>query len=346
MIEGRPYVVVEYVSGDKRYGSDLSTWIRRGGLKRNGNPDIRLIINFVIQFCHGMMHAKTKFHLQMGRPFVHRDVKPSNIMITQDRIVKVTDFGLVKYFSESADDVPSITVDTGGRQTLGLSKSGDVYGTPPYMSPEQCRGEHDIDERADIYSLGCVLHEMLTGRYVFEAKTPKGFLEAHLNTHPLSTKVHPQLDEVMLKCLEKYRAERWQGFDNVEEVLCQLYTDLTGEVVRPPDAVSLAAWEMSNKGNSMRDLGFLDEAIVCHRDALKMAPNSAPAHNNLGIAYFDKGHHDAAMREFQEALRIDPNDALAHANLGNLYRAEGHLDAAIGEICERSEGRPQRRPNA
>jgi serine/threonine protein kinase len=328
MIEGRPYVVLEYVAGDKRYGSDLSAWIWRGGLKRNGNPDIRLILNFALQFCHGMMHAKTKFR-EMGRPFVHRDVKPSNIMITQDRIVKVTDFGLVKCFAESADDAPPMTIDT---ERLGFSKSGGVYGTPPYMSPEQCRGEDDIDERSDIYSLGCVLHEMLTGRYVFEAKTPEGFLEAHLNLRPRSTKVHPQLDEVMLKCLEKNRTERWQGFDNMEKVLSQLYRDLTGEMMRPPDEVSLAAWEMSNKGNSLRDLGFLDEAIVCHHDALKIAPNSAPAHNNLGIAYFDKGQHDAAMREFREALRIDPSDALAHANLGNSYRGKGQLDAAIQQF--------------
>jgi serine/threonine protein kinase len=208
MIEARPYIGLEYVAGDKRYGSDLSGWIWQGGLRQNGNPDIPLILNFALQFCHGMTHAKKKFE-EMGKPFVHRDIKPSNIMITQDRVVKVTDFGLVKSFVGAVGDIPSMMIGNGGHQRLGLSKSGGICGTPPYMSPEQCRGENDIDERSDIYSFGCVLHEMLTGRYVFGARTPEGFLKAHLNSLPQSPNVHPRFDKAVLRCLEKNPTDRY-----------------------------------------------------------------------------------------------------------------------------------------
>jgi serine/threonine protein kinase len=67
MIQGRPYIVLEYIAGDSQYGVDLSGWIWRGGLRHNGQPDIPLILNFSLQFCHGMMHAKKKFQ-EMGKP--------------------------------------------------------------------------------------------------------------------------------------------------------------------------------------------------------------------------------------------------------------------------------------
>ena len=139
-IEYRPYIFLEYVAGDKYYGADLRGWILRKGL------DLKTTLNFAIQFCDGMIHAEKKFK-EMGKPFVHRDIKPANIMVTKDRVLKVTDFGLVKSILTSQDEIDL----------------GRGWGTFEYMSPEQWLDSENIDTRSDIYSFGCVLYEMVCG---------------------------------------------------------------------------------------------------------------------------------------------------------------------------------------
>lgn len=279
VIDHKPYILMEYVAGDPRYGPDLSGWIRGGGLRRNDRPNIDLVLDFSLQFCHGMTHAKRKFG-EMGKPFVHRDVKPSNILVTNDRVVKVTDFGLVKAFAESREESISIMVEAEGYQKLGLSKAGGICGTPPYMSPEQCVGEDQIDERSDIYSFGCVLYEMLTGRHVFEASAPKDFIRHHLKSVPLSPNAYGALDSVVMKCLEKDQLRRYQTFQELERELAKLCLRLTGKLAEPPRGGLLEAWEISNKGFSLWHLGYSEEAEGCFRDALKINPNLAQVHNN------------------------------------------------------------------
>ena len=332
-IEGRPFIFLECIIGDEQYGADLSGWIRRGGLRKGGRPDIPLILNFALQFCHGMIHAEGKFR-EMGKPFVHRDVKPQNIMVTRDRVVKVTDFGLVKAFAESDEDIPSITVGDESHRRLSLSKSANVCGTPPYMSPEQCRGEKDIDARADIYSFGCVLYEMLTGRCVFDARSAGEFINHHLNTIPRSPDAHQELDRIIMKCLEKERAKRYQNFGELEKDLSQLYHELTGEAVETPGMIELEAWELSNKGASLATLGSHQEAIDCYLQALRLNPDLAGTHNNLGVTYKAQGRLDEAIREYRKALRLNPDYAEAHYNLGLAYKAQGKLDEATKEYQE------------
>lgn len=326
-IEGRPYIFLEYVVGDEQYGADLSGWMRGSGLS------LPLILNFSIHFCHGMIYANRKFK-EMGKLFVHRDIKPSNIMITRDRVVKITDFGLVRVFAESGNDTFPMTFGDESHQRLGLSKSGKICGTPPYLSPEQCRGETDIDSRSDIYSFGCVLYEMLTRRNVFAARTIDEFIYHHLNTIPRSPKAHQTLDNVVLKCLKKEPAQRFQTFEELEEVLSELYHKLTGEVVKPPEGTALEVWELSNKGASLDTIGFHEEAIACYQQALTLDPSDIEVHNNLGVAYSNQGKVDEGIREYKEALRLYPNDARVHNNLGRAYFDQGRLDEAVSEYTE------------
>jgi len=208
-IEGKPYVLVEYVAGNGEYGVDLLGWIRWGGLQVRGQPDIPLILNFSIQFCHGMIYAESKFK-EMGRPFVHRDIKPSNILITRDGVVKIADFFLAK--------------------TMTGQFEGKVSGTPAYMSPEQWSGS-SIDIPSDIYSFGCVLYQMVTGKPPFTAVNFVDYKKCHLNVIPESLDVDEDLKKIILKCLEKDPGNRYKDFVEVKMLLSSVYYKLTGEAV-------------------------------------------------------------------------------------------------------------------
>jgi tetratricopeptide (TPR) repeat protein len=331
-IDYRPCIFMEYVVGDE-YGANLSGWIHSGGLGRIGKPDIPLILDFAIQFCHGMIHAEKRFQ-EIGKPFVHRDIKPSNIMVTRDRVVKITDFGLVKAFADLDADIPITTVGDGVNRRLSLSKSGTICGTPPYMSPEQCRGIKDIDTRSDIYAFGCVLYEMLTRRLVFDGVTLDDFIRHHLRTNPVSPNVQPLLDSVVMKCLEKKPVDRYANFKEMEVALSTIFRELTGKEVREPDAVPLGSFELVAKGLSLSRLGLLEEAISCYREALKVKSNEPCAHLNLGVAYDAQGKLDEAISEYREELKLRPDEQLAHSNLGKAYDAQGKRDEAVRELRE------------
>jgi serine/threonine protein kinase len=129
---------------------------------------------------------------------LHRDIKPSNVMLTPEDSIFLTDFGLARMAQS-------------GESTLSQDM---MIGTPQYMSPEQAKGE-EVDERTDIYSLGVVLFEMLTGRVPFSADTPYAIIHDHIYTPlPLPTAIKPDifpaLERVVLKALAKEKDDRYQ----------------------------------------------------------------------------------------------------------------------------------------
>jgi tetratricopeptide (TPR) repeat protein/acyl carrier protein len=322
-IEGRPCVEMEYVHGSNLFGNDLGGWIREGGLT------FPTTLNFAIQFCRGMIHAETKFN-EMGRVFVHRDIKPSNILITSDNVVKVSDFGLVIAVTAFDDDIATINFE-GVDQKFGASKIGIICGTPPYMSPEQCKGTLLVDQRSDIYSFGCVLHEMIAGKPPFQARTMNEYIKHHLKTHPKPPDTQEWLKRVIMKCLEKDPGKRYQNFGELESILSESYLRLTGKTVQQPERTRLDAWEVNNKGLSLSHLGFYKETISCMKKAIILDPQNSDYHNNLGTIYADHGNHENAISEYLESLKIDANNAMAHCNLGNEYANIRNYEAAIIE---------------
>jgi len=141
---------------------------------------------------------------------VHRDVKPENIMVRRDGYVKIVDFGLAKLTTPDADGTPAPTPARAQRETL----PGVVLGTTRYMSPEQTRGLQ-VDARTDLWSLGVVLYEMLTGHVPFEGPTPSDVLAAILQREPppvsrYASEVPEALAWVVAKALTKEREERYQ----------------------------------------------------------------------------------------------------------------------------------------
>ncbi|MCL2012667.1 MAG: serine/threonine protein kinase [Cystobacterineae bacterium] len=143
-----------------------------------------------------------------GRGLIHRDLKPSNIMVNEDRVAKLMDFGLAKFIS---DDLSSVT------------NTGNMVGTFRYMAPEQILGEH-VDARADLYSLGVILYELLSGRPPFEAKTPYELWRQVLETEPrpimsINAAVDRQMAQIAQGLMNKEPDDRIQTAEEVYEAL-------------------------------------------------------------------------------------------------------------------------------
>lgn len=142
-----------------------------------------------------------------GHGLIHRDLKPTNVMVDEDRTVRLMDFGLAKYLADDS----AVTAD------------GRLVGTFRYMAPEQVLGEH-LDARTDLYGLGVILYELLSGRPPFEAKTPYELWQKVLETEPTSlstmnSKVDRTLAKVAMKLIRKEPGDRFQTAEEVYEAL-------------------------------------------------------------------------------------------------------------------------------
>ncbi|MGA8265520.1 MAG: protein kinase [Ignavibacteriaceae bacterium] len=149
---------------------------------------------------------------------VHRDIKPENIMIRKDGIVQIMDFGLAKLYSSS--------------NVSRLTKAGTTMGTMGYMSPEQVQGL-DVDHRTDIFSLGVVIYELLSGESPFKGmhETAIMYEIVNVNPAPISTiknEINPELDQIILECLEKDKDERYQSAKELSRSLRKLKRGSTG----------------------------------------------------------------------------------------------------------------------
>ncbi len=175
---------------------------------------VQLAVEIARQVARGLIAAH-----EAG--IVHRDLKPENIFLTnQDGqlYVKILDFGISK-------------IKQGPDSNVRLTKTGQIIGTPLYFSPEQARGTMDVDGRTDIYALGAILFEMVTGRPVFEAQNPIDLMMKHATEPPprpstINSAVPAELERIILKCLAKEVNERYQ-------TAAQLYADLAAFQTEP-----------------------------------------------------------------------------------------------------------------
>jgi serine/threonine protein kinase len=194
--DGRPFIVMEYVQG-----ANL-----RSTIQNEGPLPLKRALNIAAQAAAALAAAH-----ELG--ITHRDIKPDNILLIRQPdgsdMVKVLDFGIAK--------VREGSFDIGGGYTA--TQTGLIIGTPQYISPEQAKGEQgdQIDGRADLYSLGIVLYEMVTGELPFQSQTAVGMLMHHLQTPPPDPKqvkpdlnIPPSLSALLHKALEKDPANRYQ----------------------------------------------------------------------------------------------------------------------------------------
>jgi serine/threonine protein kinase/pimeloyl-ACP methyl ester carboxylesterase len=195
-LDGRPFIVTELVEG-----VTLRERLKDGPLPVSEAIEIALQVTSALAAAHAQ-------HL------VHRDIKPENVMLRPDGYVKVVDFGLAKL----------ARVD--GTTSTGLTQPGQTAGTPAYMSPEQARAE-PVDARTDVFSVGAVLYELVTGQRAFAGESPAViFAEILGHTPPPPTRINPnvppELDRVTTKALEKERELRYQSVADMRADLLRL----------------------------------------------------------------------------------------------------------------------------
>ena len=185
-----PYVVTELLQGET---------LRELVSRRSPTPS--QVLGFAVQVAHGLDAAH-------GKGIVHRDLKPENVFVTTDGRVKVLDFGLAKLVDQPASD-------SGEATESSPTGAGQVMGTVGYMSPEQVRGL-PVDHRTDLFALGIVLYELLSGKHPFRRDTTIATLTAILEETPLelaslSRGVPPAVSGLVQRCLEKDRGQRFRS---------------------------------------------------------------------------------------------------------------------------------------
>jgi eukaryotic-like serine/threonine-protein kinase len=218
---GHAYIVMELLSG-----RDLGQLLRDEGPL----PAARAA-SLLRQICRALSAAHAK-------GIIHRDMKPENVFVVQregrPELVKLMDFGISK-------------VRQAHEESLRLTETGAVMGTPMYMSPEQARGDLDIDHRVDVYAVGIMCYEMVVGEPPFRHPTYLGLLSMHLNQKPeppskRNGQVPANLEKVILRALEKAPARRFQSMAEFEEALAHVEQSVTPSAVAPVPQPSRWPW--------------------------------------------------------------------------------------------------------
>jgi serine/threonine protein kinase len=256
--DGRTFVVMEHLQGQS-----LAQLIRgEGGLSEARTLDLARQVASALAAAH-------------ARGIVHRDVKPENVFIVDRNgrdFVKVVDFGISKTMRPGG--LPS-------EESLRLTHTGMVLGTPLYMSPEQARGEDDLDHRIDVYALGVILYECLTGEVPFRASNYLGVIQQVVSsavTPPRTLRpelrISEAMERVVLKAMAKSRADRYPSMEALEADLARV---AAGDRVEPP-RVSPATEPRPRNGILLAAIGVLaGTALLLALDRVTRAPAPAPA---------------------------------------------------------------------
>ena len=223
---GLPYFTMPFVDGESL----------RVRLARHGELPVNHAIRMLREIASALAYAHE-------HGIVHRDIKPDNVLLSGGSAM-VTDFGVAKALSASS------STERGGMTSLGVA-----LGTPAYMSPEQASADPGVDHRADIYSLGVLAYEVLTGQPPFAGRTPQNLLAAHVTEAPepinkRRTSLPPALAALVMRCLEKRPADRPQSANEVVHALDDITTPSGGMAptgtypvaAAPSSGVSRAGW--------------------------------------------------------------------------------------------------------
>jgi len=321
----RSFIVMQYVDGQT-----LADRIKDKPL------DLREALDVGIQVVEALAEAHS-------RGIVHRDVKPQNVMINTRGQVKVLDFGLVKLIGRATHESDA------GKQSSFLSRPGQRAGTPPYMSPEQACGA-PVDARCDLFAVGVILYECLSGRRPFSGATDEKILAQVRYLHPpppsqFNPHVPRELDIAILKALAKERDARYQSAndllgdlrdicatlqarDQVDTRLLPRHYDVPWDVMiitsplrRPTVSIPLV----------LATVLFLFWFFRPPPTMPRPSPEAMQWYEG-GIAALRTGSYHQASKALEQAIQADDKFALAHARLAEAYSELDYTDKAKDEI--------------
>ncbi|HMK33625.1 MAG TPA: serine/threonine-protein kinase [Desulfomonilaceae bacterium] len=319
VIGGLPRLFIEYVDG-----GTLDRWQDKGLLK-----DLKTAADFMLQFSHGMLYAESQ-------GMMHRDIKPANCLISRDKTLKITDFGLVKRVEDPLsdareDEIAADSTLTTDRLTMAsiTMYEGGVVGSPWYMAPERFKSKMREDIRSDIYSFGVMLYEIILDDMPFALKqgfTLSDLVRSHLKSTPVDPRsIRPELPSTLVRiimtCLEKKPENRYPSFLDVCNDFEQLMRELRpGKEPRmKPNLVGLKADSLNNQAVSLMDLGREDEARALWEDAHSANTEHLEAVYNLHVLKWTRGEiSDREIINRLESLKIEVRETADYRYLMGL----------------------------
>lgn len=311
VVDGHYYIDMEYVEGRTLEDLLRVAWKGRGGRPPRGFPPV-LAMDLARQVCRGLAYAHAMAD-RSGKPLdiIHRDIKPGNIMVSNHGVAKITDFGIAK-----------AAVETGV-----VTATNVVRGTPLYMSPEQATGQ-PLDHRSDLFSLGLILYEMLTGERLFEMKdivsTMESIARAEIGDAPQRLdKLVPGLGPVFRKLMSLYPNRRQADGDELSAELGELTNRLAEAEEMDADRAALA---------SLRKLSTDAEAepVAPKKGPTPTIPDAEPARASISLASLDR--IDASNISSYLPKEPEPDDVETKPFLDPVIRRTGlNLKTVLGD---------------
>jgi len=249
-INNIPHLFIEFIDG-----GNLSDWIKAGRCR-----NLRTALSLAIQFCHGM-----EFTHQRG--IIHRDIKPQNILITKNSLLKITDFGILLAHGDTEKGDGSVPdIDPANHEaTIGFR------GTIGYASPEQLRNAHTVDQRTDIFSFGLCLWVMLCGKKPFTNNAVEHKIPTPTPAAP-DIKFSAGLKDILRKSIAYNPDDRYQNFVEMRAALNEAYTAAFNTACPYAELsnIDLRADSLNNRAVSLFELGKSGEATACLNKTLEI----------------------------------------------------------------------------
>ncbi len=331
-VEGEHYFTMEYVSG-----GSLSGLMKKERLTPKRALEVMKTIAEAIDHAH-----------EQG--VIHRDLKPGNILFDKAGNPKVTDFGLAKEVEVESE----------------LTHSGQMLGTPAYMAPEQALGEHaSVDRQSDVYALGAMLYEMLTGKKSFEGDNIPQLLFEIVTSDPvpprkIDPQIHPDLEVITLKAMSK---DKWMRYLTAREFASDIQNFLEGRAVsaEAPGRVYLfKRWVKRHKAlaaviaasvvgmtllGSVLGWGLYQESQAVAKLEREKVENyqrrlDAKPFYDRGTGFENNGQLDRAVDAFEKAVETDPTFDTAYIALASVLRKKGRTAEALAGYGKAIEAAP------